>query len=145
MINLIAAVGQYGEIGYKGRIPWLDDPSIANVTKADLAWFAKQTAGGVLIVGGRTFNEMLGMGFNPRTRDVCVWNGMSRPGEVVESLEARYPHRELWICGGAHTYREFMPFVQRFHISRLPWTGKADAFLPPILPNQGYTGGPIHV
>ena len=51
MINLIAAVGQHGEIGYQGRIPWLNDPTIANVTKDDLGWFARQTAGGVLVVG----------------------------------------------------------------------------------------------
>lgn len=144
MINLIAAVGENGEIGFEGRIPWLNDPRIANVTKADLAWFAKQTENGFLIVGGRTYREMLDMGFRPGTREVAVYDGETDPRTLIEGIETHYS-REIWICGGAYTYRKFMPYVQRFYVSRIPWTGKADAFLPPLLPNWGYTGGPVHV
>lgn len=131
MINLIAAVGENGEIGYRGRIPWLDDPDITYT--ADMAWFAKQTGTGALIVGGRTYREMSRMGYRPGYRYVYVWNGMSRPGHFLGSVEREHP--EIWICGGEHTYKAFMPFVERFYISRVPWTGRADAFLPPILPN----------
>ena len=67
MINLIAAVGRHGEIGYQGRIPWLNDPNIANVAKADLGRLASQTAGGVLIVGAATYREMLTCGSGTAT------------------------------------------------------------------------------
>lgn len=144
MINLIAAVGQHGEIGYQGRIPWLNDPNIANVTKADLGWFARQTEGGVLIVGAATYREMLTMGFKPQQRDVWQWDGGYPPKVMIDEVEAQFPERDIWIAGGAHTYRAFLPFVQRFYISRIPWTGRADRFMPPLLPNWGYTGGPIH-
>ena len=144
MINLIAAVGEHGEIGYQGRIPWLNDPAIVNVTKADLGWFAKQTDGGVLVVGSATYREMLTMGFKPGTRDVWRWNG-SYPARVfLDEIERQFPERDVWIAGGARTYAAFMPFVQRFYISRIPWTGQADRFMPPILSTWGYMGGPVH-
>lgn len=143
MINLIAAVGLNGELGYKGKIPWLDDPNIVNVVKADLGWFARQTEGGILVVGAATYREMLTMGFQPGTRDVWAWNGSEPARFFLEQIEAQFPDRDVWICGGARTYRAFMPFVQRYYISRIPWTGPADRFMPPIQGNWGYIGGPI--
>lgn len=138
MINLIAAVGERGEIGFKNRIPWLDDPNIVNVTKADLAWFAKQTADDTLVVGSRTYREMLRMGFQPKTRTVWCWHRTEAPGEVIFTLMDKLPGKDIWICGGAQTYRAFMPYVQRFYVSRIPWTGEADTFMPPLLPNWKY-------
>lgn len=138
MINLIAAVGTKGEIGYHGRIPWLSDPNIQNTLREDLGWFARQTAGGVIVVGTRTYNEMLTMGFVPGSRDVWRWNGRHPVGAFLAELEEAHPHRDVWVCGGAWTYQAFMPYIQRFHISRIPWTGPADAFLPPILGNWEY-------
>jgi dihydrofolate reductase len=142
MINLIAAVGLHGEIGFEGRIPWLSDPNIANVTKADLAWFAKQTEDDVLVVGGRTYSEMLNMGFDARTRAVWCWHRTETPVEVIDTIDQRFPDKAIWICGGAKTYAAFMPYVQRAYISVIPWSGPADTFMPPILKNWGYTGGP---
>ena len=129
MINLIAAMGRRGEIGFQGRIPWRDTELI----HADLGWFAKQTAGGVLIVGGRTYAEMLTMGFRPGDRDVKRWGG-SPVQPFLADVTHDHPDQEIWICGGGYTYATFMPYVQRFHIALIPWTGQADTFLPPILP-----------
>lgn len=140
MINLIAAIGLRGEIGHRGRIPWLDDPKLANVTKEDLGWFAKQTAGGVLVVGKRTYMEMLTMGFQPGSRDVRVWDGGYPPRVFLNDVENEFPYRDIWIAGGAHTYEKFMPFVQRLYISRIPWTGPADTLFPPIVPYGGFSG-----
>jgi dihydromethanopterin reductase len=144
MINLIAAVGTYGEIGYKGRIPWRDDTSIANITDADLGWFAKQTSGDLLIVGSRTYEEMLMMGFRPGDREVVRWNGQEPARIFLDAVERANPGRDVWVCGGAWTYKAFMPFVQRVYISRIPWTGPADRYMPPIIGNWGYVGGPVH-
>lgn len=144
MINLIAAVGLNGEIGHKGKIPWLDDPRIEAVVRDDLGWFARQTEGGVLVVGSATYREMLEMGFQPGTRDVWRWNGTEPARFFLEQLQQELPGRDVWICGGAHTYRAFMPFVQRYYISRIPWTGEADRFMPPIQGNWNYVGGPVY-
>lgn len=143
MINLIAAVGINGEIGYRGKIPWLDDPNIVNQVKADLGWFAKQTEGGILVVGAATYREMMTLGFQPGSRDVWSWNGVEPPRVFIAQIEDQFPDRDIWICGGAHTYKAFMPYVQRHYISRIPWEGRADRHFPPILPNWGYVGGPV--
>lgn len=131
MINLIAAVGQRGEIGFQGRIPWRNETEI---TDADLGWFAKQTAGGVLVVGGRTYAEMLTMGFRPGDREVKRWDGHIPARAFLTSIQIGHPDQEIWICGGGYTYSTFLPYVQRVHISLIPWTGQADTYLPPILP-----------
>lgn len=140
MINLIAAVGMNGEIGHEGKIPWLTDPNIANVVKDDLGWFAKQTAGGVLVVGSATYREMLTMGFVPGTRDVWRWNGTEPARPFLEELERRNPYRDIWICGGARTFEQFMPYVQRAYVSRIPWTGPADRFFPALFGSKR----PVH-
>lgn len=140
MINLIAAVGMKGEIGFEGRIPWLNDPNIANVVKDDLGWFARQTEGGVLVVGSATYREMLTMGFNPDTRVVWRWNGSEPARTFLEELERQMPNRDIWICGGALTFEVMMPFVQRVYLSRIPWTGPADRFMPPVF--GGWGSGP---
>lgn len=134
MINMIAAVGQRGELGFQGRIPWRDDDGMAAITDADLGWFAKQTAGGVLVVGGRTWSEMLTMGFRPGDRDVKRWDGRMPVRPFLDEVKRMHRDQEIWICGGGYTYESFMPYVQRFHISLIPWTGQADTYLPPILP-----------
>ena len=129
MINLIVAVGRKGEIGFQGQIPWLGDPSIANTAREDLSWFSKQTQGGVLVVGRATYREMVRLGFRSGDRRVHCWDGVTNPEAVLIGLESAYD-REIWICGGERTYRAFMPYVQRFYISRIPWTGHADRFFP---------------
>lgn len=133
MINMIAAVGQRGELGFQGNIPWRNEIP-ADLLKSDLGWFAKQTAGGVLVVGGRTYEEMLTMGFNPGDREVKRWDGRTPARPFLTTLQLGHPGQEIWICGGGHTYATFMPYVQRFHISLIPWTGQADVYLTPILP-----------
>ena len=70
-INAILAMGQAGQMGYQGRLPWLAD-DYAEMLKADLAWFAKLTAGGVLVVGRRTYDEMIAMGFKNKDRALAV-------------------------------------------------------------------------
>lgn len=133
MINLIAAMGTRGEIGFKGRIPWRDDDRIAEITDADLGWFAKQTNGGVLIVGGRTYAEMLTMGFRPGDRDVVCWDGHYPVRPLLDEIARDHPGQEVWVCGG-YTYATFLPYIQRFHVSLIPWTGQADTYLPPLIP-----------
>ena len=149
MINLIAAVGQQGEIGLKGTIPWFSDETLDNRVLAtaisDLGWFARQTEGGVLVVGGRTYDEMLTMGFKPGTRDIHRWEGGHPVLALLSELKQKYPGRDIWICGGCYTYATFMPHVERFYISKIPWSGPADKFMPPLLPNWGYIGGTRYV
>ena len=114
MINLIAAVGFRGRLGYKGVIPWHD--------KEDLQWFKSLTMGGLVVVGWKTAQTL------PELK-----------GRTVISMDRKTPEEiillhgsDLWIAGGAKTYEQWMPFIQRFYISRIDYKGSADTWLPEL-------------
>jgi dihydrofolate reductase len=130
MINLIAATGLSGQLGLRNRLPWEDDLSLRGLVIDDLKWFRKVTDAGVLLVGGRTFKSMQANGFMPETREVIIWTGEQKEaGEFLKWVVETRHKREIWVCGGAHTYRCFLPWVQRFHISRIPYNGPADTWM----------------
>jgi dihydromethanopterin reductase len=130
-VRLIAAVGQRGQIGIRGRLPW-SDPK-------DLVWFWDQTKDGVVIVGRRTAEKLPPL---PRRR-LVVWGGKSNPGKVIADQVAinkieGTPERVIWIAGGAYTYQSFMSFVRYSLITRIDYDGPADTFMPPLW-EQGST------
>lgn len=49
---------------------------------------------------------------------------------LLDEIQRYFPSREIWIAGGERTYRSFMPYVERFYVSRIPWTGPADRYMP---------------
>jgi dihydromethanopterin reductase len=132
-INAIVAIGSAGQMGHKGRLPWLSE-EFEEQTKADLAWFARMTAGGVLVVGRRTYEEMLAMGFQNKDRIISVWSRdlNTAPGDLIGILAGKYPGRAIWICGGGQTFECFRPFIHRWHISRIPYYGPADVRFNPV-------------
>lgn len=126
MINLIAAVGRSGQIGLNERLPWTrhDD---------DMQWFYQLTRGGSVIMGGRTARAL-------NWHDEQVLSGGRivfhyRGGDPVTTLNRCKhfkPHAPIWICGGAHTYKLFMPYVERSYIANMDYAGEADTIMPPL-------------
>ena len=131
-VNAIVAIGARGEVGNNGLIPWANTPELAECMKRDLGWFAHMTSDSVLVVGYRTYQEMLAMGFQNKERRVHVWPGKDRsplgPGRFLEELHKANPGKNIWICGGGKTFDAFAFFIDRWHISRIPYTGPADVF-----------------
>lgn len=41
---------------------------------------------------------------------------------------------DLWICGGRKTYLQWLPYIERFYISRIDYSGQADVFMPELCP-----------
>lgn len=132
-INAILAMGQAGQMGYQGRLPWLAD-EYEQAVKNDLAWFAELTAGGVLVVGRRTYDEMVAMGFKNKDRALAVWSRDQNvgPGGFITMLYQKYPGRPIWICGGAETFECFKGYIMRWHISRIAYNGPADVRFNPV-------------
>lgn len=123
-LNLIAAIGRHGELGFSGRLPWHD--------AEDLRWFAETTAGGVLIMGWRTAYS-LPASFNAKGRTLHIWAGSKStkaPVDFLSDVRAASNGRPIWLCGGAKTYRDFAPFVDRMFISRIDYDGEADTYFP---------------
>ena len=135
-VHLIAATGLSGQIGLNGEIPWHNDPAFDAITRKDVAQFTRMTAGGVLVMGSITA-KMLPANFREGDRAVLAWSraSFSSPRELLAYAQAVHRGRDVWICGGQKVYELFMPFVDWFHVSVLPYDGPADRFLPPILPS----------
>lgn len=119
MVNLIAAIGKSGQLGLNGGLPW-DAPS-------DLALFKKLTVGGVIIVGGRTYDSLP----NLPGRMVYRYSGIATPRDMITLLQAQHPGWPIWIAGGAKTYRDFAPYIDGLKIvSVIDYDGPADAWFP---------------
>jgi dihydrofolate reductase len=101
-VNLIAAVGRRGQIGRGEALPW-HQPD-------DLAWFRRQTNGGVLVVGHRTHAGLKASGGLPG-RLLCNWSRHHEPGQLLRDIDRRHEGWPVWIAGGAATYRAFAPYV----------------------------------
>lgn len=53
------------------------------------------------------------------------------PREAVETAKER-GESELFICGGAQVYMQCLKMAERFYLSRIDYSGRADTFFPPF-------------
>ncbi len=104
------------------------------VLKADRAHFRELTAGAAVIVGRRTLGDFPG-GRPLKGRDNIVVTRQEieiEGAEVAHSTEeavalaAKYP-RTL-VIGGASVYRQFLPYVDTVHITKIDRAPKSDSF-----------------
>lgn len=122
-VHLIVAVGQSGQIGLDGGLPWPRE-------LGDLSWFRAKTIGNVVIFGGRTAASV-----GPLTgRWMRTWNGRTDPKAFLDRIEEKTPFFDIFVAGGAHTYRAFAPFASKWLITRIDYDGPADTFWPFSLP-----------
>ena len=104
------------------------------VLKADRAHFRELTAGAAVIVGRRTLGDFPGgRPLKGRNNIVVTRQEIEIEGaEVAHSTEeavalaARYP-RTL-VIGGASVYRQFLPYVDTVHITKIDRAPKSDSF-----------------
>jgi dihydromethanopterin reductase len=111
MLTAIVAIGNQGQIGLNGELPWHDS--------SDLKWFRNMTMGKTLIVGTKTAETL-----PPLTgRNVVIWN-RENLSEVLRM--------DAIIIGGAKTYELFAPHISRWHVGRIDYDGPADAWFDPM-------------
>lgn len=122
-INLIAAVGTNGQLGLAGKLPWGADSE-------DLEWFRDTTRDGLVMVGYNTFESVKHI--NRTHGRVVALDSIFFTPEVVKKLAKDLQKECVWIAGGAKTYTKWMPHIDRFYISRIPYTGPADTWMPDI-------------
>lgn len=121
-VNLIAAVGKRGQMGLNGEMPW------GLTQKDDLKWFLRTTKGHVLIAGSRTARTLPSpLGFE---RDLYVWHRGTDPAHMIETIRREIPGKDIFIVGGARTYKAFLPLVERLLIGRVDYDGPADTWFP---------------
>lgn len=117
-VVLIAAVGNNGQIGLKGNLPWHNP--------ADLEFFKTTTSGHVVLVGKHTYATL------PKlpNRLVYVQSRDKTLDYYVYMRDKHYPAKTLFIAGGATIYELWKPFVSRSIISHIDYDGEADTFMP---------------
>ena len=104
------------------------------VLRADRAHFRELTAGAAVIVGRRTLGDFPGGRPLKGRRNIVVTrqNIEIEGAEVAHSTEealalaARYP-RTL-VIGGASVYRQFLPFVDTVHVTKIDCAPASDSF-----------------
>ncbi|MCC8104355.1 MAG: dihydrofolate reductase [Clostridiales bacterium] len=130
-MNLIAAVDENWGIGYQGKL-------LVRIP-ADMKSFREMTANKVVVMGRRTLeslpnglplagrtNLILSSNPNYKVRNATVLHSMD---EMMKELE-KYSDEDVYIIGGESVYRQFLPFCDTAHITKIRQKYEADAFFP---------------
>lgn len=131
MISLIVARAKNGAIGRDGDMPW-DLPE-------DLAMFQRETRGGAVIMGRRTW-ESLPEAYRPlkgRFNVVVTRSDITGPDAVVQSIEDAIAacqaqgYTRIYGIGGAGIYKAMLPLAHRLLITEVDLeVTDADTFFP---------------
>jgi dihydromethanopterin reductase len=122
-VRAICAIGQRGQLGLGGRMPW--EGARGREYVADVARFFEVTRGHVLLAGPRTAASV--PDFARKERTVVV----VRSGERPEDVLAQYAGRVVFIGGGPPVWTAYAPWIRHWDITRLPYDGDADRWFDP--------------
>ena len=106
------------------------------VLKADRQHFREITADSAVIVGRKTLEDLPGgKPLKGRHNIVVTRQDMQIEGAQVvhsteEALEAAKEHPRCLVIGGASVYRQFFPFLNKVHVTRIDLAPKSDSFFP---------------
>ncbi len=106
------------------------------VLKADRAHFRELTAGAAVIVGRRTLGDFPGgRPLKGRHNIVVTRQALEIEGaEVVhsteEALAAAARHPRCLVIGGASVYRQFFPYLDTVHVTKIDLAPESDSFFP---------------
>lgn len=136
MLSLIVARARNGAIGRAGTIPWH--------APEDLAFFQRETLGGAIIMGRKTWDSLPRRPL-PRRLNIVV---TSQPRDAEENtlfvpLDAALGaaraagHLRVYAIGGAAIYQAFLPQADRLLITEVGLdVPDADTFFPDLDPKD---------
>jgi dihydromethanopterin reductase len=122
-VRVICAIGQRGQLGLDGRLPW--EGARGRDYVADVERFFDITRGHVIAAGPRTIASVPDFARVDRTWVVI------RSHEPPEDVIARHDGRVLYIGGGPAVWDAYARFVRHWDITRLPYDGDADRWFKP--------------
>lgn len=128
MLTLIAARARNGAIGKNGEIPWH--------IPEDLAFFKRETLGGAIVMGRRTWESLPYKPLKDRL-NLVVTSTLDLPGHAVPDLDTAIQtaqdagYSRIYGIGGERIYRELLPRADRLLITEVDTVVEdADAFFP---------------
>lgn len=129
-ITGIIAVAENFAIGKNGQLPWH--------YPADLKFFKQTTSGHAIVMGFNTW-ESIGRALPKRLSVVLSRSHAVAPQPSVLLMRDRaevlalapYLKGDLFVIGGAETYRNFADVIERWLVTEIPErVADADAFMP---------------
>lgn len=130
-MNLIVNVDKNWAIGYGGKL-------LVSIPE-DMKFFRSETTGKVVVLGRKTLATFPGgQPLKNRTNIILTRNPeFTAKGAVVchsveETLEElkKYPSEDAYIIGGDTIYRQFLPYCDTAHVTRMEHAYDADAWFP---------------
>lgn len=129
-VNIIAAVGNRGEIGNNGEL-------LCQLPK-DMQRFKELTFGHTIIMGRKTWDS-LPVKPLPGRRNIVISHNIntafplcerfSSPAEAMTKLER---NEDVFVIGGAEIFKEFLPHTKTIYLTRILSDFDADVFFPEI-------------
>lgn len=122
-IRVICAIGQSGQLGLGGHLPWegaRERPFVEDVER-----FFEITRGHVLIAGPRTVASFPDFARIDRTIVEI------RSGDDPEEVLSRFPDRVVYVGGGPSVWDVYARYVRHWDINRVPYDGEADRWFDP--------------
>ena len=126
MISMISSVGRNGELGKKNGLIWR--------FKDDMKFFKETTMGHKVVMGYNTYKSLPG---DLPGRHIIVVSLDEIPGvETVNGIEPiikkyKESDEEIFICGGASIYRQFIDYADKLYLTEINATDdEADTFFP---------------
>lgn len=132
-MNIIVAADKKNGIGYQGKL--------LVTIPFDQQLFRKETIGKVVVMGRKTLESLPGgRVLEGRTNIVLTrkqdytYKGAIICHSVDEVLEQikQYRSEDVYVIGGESVYREFLPYTDRIHLTRIDYVYEADTFFPEI-------------
>lgn len=130
-MQIIVAADENWAIGKDGDLLWH--------LPEDMKFFRQTTTGNIVVMGRKTLDSFPG-GKPLKNRTNVVLSGnidFSREGAVVvhsvaEALEylSQYESETIFIAGGGHIYREFLPYCDTAYVTRVYRSYEADTYFP---------------
>ncbi|TWT83467.1 Dihydrofolate reductase type 3 [Planctomycetes bacterium CA13] len=122
----LVAMTPSGVIGKDGDMPWR--------LSSDLRRFKRQTMGGTLIMGRRTFDS-IGRPLPGRRTIVITRNadwsieGVTRADNPEHAIRLTGDDSPVFVVGGAEIYRQLLPFCEEVWLTRVWSAVSGDTFL----------------
>lgn len=130
-MNMIVAVDRNWGIGQNNKL-------LVSIP-ADMKFFREMTTGKVVVMGRRTLESFPnGLPLTNRTnviltrnQDYHVKNGCvcHTVDETLEELK-KYRDEDIFVIGGESVYRQFLPYCNAVHVTKIDHAYQADAFFP---------------
>ena len=128
MMTLIAARARNGAIGKDGTLPWH--------IPEDLKFFKRETLGGAIIMGRRTWESLPFKPLKDRL-NLVVTSTLDLPGHAVPDLDAAIAaaraagYARIYGIGGERVFHDLLPRADRLLITEVDTVVEdADAFFP---------------